>query len=70
MYHIDLWHLRTLVALRDTGSLIEAAERVHLTQSALSHQLKDMKGRLGCELFIRNQADAVYFDGAAAVAAG
>ena len=50
---IELRHLRTLAALRDTGSLVEAAERVFLTQSALSHQLKDLEGRIGCALFIR-----------------
>ena len=53
MSHIELRHLRTLVALRDSGSLVEAAERVFLTQSALSHQLKDLENRLGCALFIR-----------------
>ena len=53
MSQVDLRHLRTLVALRDTGSLVEAAERVFLTQSALSHQLKDLETRLGCALFIR-----------------
>ncbi|MGD8416891.1 MAG: LysR family transcriptional regulator [Pseudomonadales bacterium] len=53
MSYIELRHLRTLVALRDTGSLVEAAERVFLTQSALSHQIKDLETRLGCMLFIR-----------------
>jgi len=53
MSQVELRHLRTLVALRDTGSLVEAAERVFLTQSALSHQLKDLENRLGCSLFIR-----------------
>ena len=53
MSHIELRHLRTLSALRDTGSLVEAAERVFLTQSALSHQLKDLEDRVGCALFIR-----------------
>ncbi len=50
---IDLRHLRTLIALRDTGSLVEAAERVFLTQSALSHQIKELETRLGCSVFIR-----------------
>jgi LysR family transcriptional regulator for metE and metH len=53
MSHLELRHLKTLVALRDTGSLVEAADRVFLTQSALSHQLKDLETRLGCTLFIR-----------------
>ncbi len=53
MLVLELRHLRTLAALRDTGSLVEAAERVFLTQSALSHQLKDLEDRLGCALFVR-----------------
>ena len=50
---IELRHLKTLVALRDTGSLVDAAERLFLTQSALSHQLKDLEDRLGASLFVR-----------------
>lgn len=50
---IEIRHLKTLAALRDTGSLVEAAQGLHLTQSALSHQLKDLEDRLECELFIR-----------------
>ncbi|MGJ7460526.1 LysR family transcriptional regulator [Halomonas sp. MA07-2] len=50
---LELRHLRTLVALRDAGSLVEAAERVHLTQSALSHQIKDLEERLDNPLFVR-----------------
>ena len=49
----DLRHLRTLTALRDTGSLVEASERVFLTQSALSHQIKALETRMGCPLFVR-----------------
>lgn len=50
---IDIRHLRTLTALREAGSLAEAAERLHLTQSALSHQLKGLEDDAGLSLFVR-----------------
>jgi LysR family transcriptional regulator for metE and metH len=50
---IDIRHLRTLAALREAGSLAEAAERLHLTQSALSHQLKGLEDDAGLSLFVR-----------------
>lgn len=50
---LEIKHLKTVRALRDGGSLVEAAKRLHLTQSALSHQLKDVEERLGLSLFIR-----------------
>lgn len=50
---IEIRHLKTLIALRDTGSLVDAAERLFLTQSALSHQLKELEQRLGSDLFVR-----------------
>lgn len=50
---IEIKHLKTLSALQSTGSLVEAARDLHLTQSALSHQLKELEARLNCTLFIR-----------------
>ncbi len=50
---VELRHLKTLIALRESGSLVEAAERVFLTQSALSHQIKELEGRIGAPLFVR-----------------
>src|SRR5689334_7277043 len=50
---LELRHLRTLTALAETGSLSVAAERVHLTQSALSHQLKSLEKHYGASLFQR-----------------
>lgn len=50
---IEIRHLKTLAALRDTGSLVEAAHTLNLTQSALSHQIKDLEDRLACVLFVR-----------------
>lgn len=50
---IELKHLRTLQALRNTGSLAGAATQLHQTQSALSHQFSDLEQRLGFRLFVR-----------------
>lgn len=50
---LEIKHLKTARALRDGGSLVEAAKRLHLTQSALSHQLKDIEDKLGITLFVR-----------------
>lgn len=50
---LEIKHLKTLIALRDGGTLVEAAKRLHLTQSALSHQLKDLEDRIGVSLFLR-----------------
>ncbi|MCO1334487.1 LysR family transcriptional regulator [Microbulbifer sp. OS29] len=50
---IELRHLRALSLLRETGSLVRAAERLHLTQSALSHLFREMEDRHGQELFVR-----------------
>ena len=57
---IEFRHMRTLLALRDTGSLVEAANRLSLTQSALSHQLKDLEDKLGCRLFARKTKPPVF----------
>jgi LysR family transcriptional regulator for metE and metH len=50
---LEIKHLKTVRALRNGGSLVEAAKQLHLTQSALSHQLKDVEERLGLSLFVR-----------------
>ena len=55
---IELRHLRTLHALQETGSLSLAAERVHLTQSALSHQIKVLQEYYKLPL-IRRQGHAI-----------
>jgi LysR family transcriptional regulator for metE and metH len=46
-------HLRLVVAIAEQRSLTRASEVLHLTQSALSHQLRDIEGRLGTPLFLR-----------------
>lgn len=50
---LELKHLRTLLTLAETGSVSRAAEQLHLTQSALSHQLRQLEAQLGTLLFVR-----------------
>lgn len=50
---IEFRHLQTISALREADSLIQAAERLHLTQSALSHQFRELEEQLGTVLFLR-----------------
>ncbi|WP_409421246.1 LysR substrate-binding domain-containing protein [Pseudaeromonas sp. ZJS20] len=49
----ELKHLKSLRALSQQGSLAGAAEALHLSQSALSHQLSELEQRLGEPLFVR-----------------
>lgn len=55
---LEIKHLETLIAIRDAGSLQEAAERLHFTQSALSHQLRDLEVRLKTPLLNRRTRPA------------
>ncbi len=55
---LELKHLKTLQALRESGSLVVAAQRLCLTQSALSHQLKELEQRIGAKLFVRKTKPA------------
>ena len=50
---LEIRHLRTLHALREEGSLAAAAEHLHLTPSALSHQLKELEQWLSLSLLSR-----------------
>lgn len=51
--HIDLRHLRTIRAIHEAGGLQRAADRLNITQSALSHQIKGLEDQAGVELFVR-----------------
>lgn len=50
---LELRHLRTLAVLSQSSSLGAAADRLHLTQSALSHQLKLLESTYGLALLER-----------------
>ena len=51
--HLELRHLRTIEAIHLHGGMGRAAEALHLTQSALSHQLKGLEEQAGVELVVR-----------------
>lgn len=55
---LEIRHMETLTAIREAGSLQEAAERLHVTQSALSHQLRDLEVRLKTPLLNRRTRPA------------
>jgi LysR family transcriptional regulator for metE and metH len=51
--NIALHHFRLVDTIFKEGTLTKAATALHLTQSALSHQLKELESVLGVEVFNR-----------------
>jgi len=50
---LELRHLRSVVAIAETGSISKAGKRLNLSQPALSHHMKALEDYLGTELFQR-----------------
>jgi DNA-binding transcriptional LysR family regulator len=50
---MEFRQLRTFVAIAETRSFTRAAERVHLTQAAVSAQIKSLEAEAGVPLFSR-----------------
>jgi DNA-binding transcriptional LysR family regulator len=50
---MEMSQLRTFRAVAETLNFTRASERLHLTQSAVSHQIKALEDELGEPLFIR-----------------
>ena len=51
--HIEVRHLRLVVAISAEGNVTRAAGKLHLSQSAVSHQLLDLERDLGTRVFDR-----------------
>jgi DNA-binding transcriptional LysR family regulator len=50
---MELQQMRYVLAVAETANFTRAAERCHVVQSALSHQIKRLEHELGAELFAR-----------------
>lgn len=53
MSALSLSHFRMLLAIRDSPSLGEAADKLGITQSAVTHRIREAERRLGCSLFAK-----------------
>ncbi|MGL5337203.1 MAG: LysR family transcriptional regulator [Aeromonas veronii] len=56
---LDPLLLRSFVAIIDTGSFTRAGERVHLTQSTISQQMRRLEQQIGCALLDRSGRQVV-----------
>ena len=50
---LDIKHLEMIAALADTPRVTEAAEKLRITPSALSHRIREVERRLEVPLFLR-----------------
>lgn len=50
---MEIRHLRLIKSIVEEGSITKAITKLHLTQSALSHQLKEAEYQLGTKIFLR-----------------
>jgi LysR family transcriptional regulator for metE and metH len=50
---LEVRHLKLISAIAEEGGMTRASHRLHVTQSALSHQLRSIEERLGVALFVR-----------------
>lgn len=55
---MDIGQVRTFLAITACGSFLEAARRLHLTQSTVSARIQRLEEELGARLFVRNRAGA------------
>ena len=50
--------LSTFLEIMSAGSLLAAAERLHISQTAVTARLHSLEEQLGCRLFVRNRGGA------------
>ena len=59
---MELWQLRTFRVVAETLNFTKASEKLHLTQSAVSHQIKALEEDLRVPLFIRAKRGVLLTD--------
>ncbi|MCB5186472.1 LysR family transcriptional regulator [Methylobacillus caricis] len=55
---MDINLLNTFIEITRTGSFINAAKKLNLTQTAITIRIKNLEELLGCQLFVRNKSGA------------
>ena len=55
---MDITLARTFLEIVDCGNFVRAAERLHVTQTAVSMRVQSLETQLGRKLFVRNKAGA------------
>lgn len=53
MLNINLHHLTVISAIEKEGSMTRAAEKLYISQSALSHHVQELEKRIGARVFER-----------------
>lgn len=65
--NLDLQHLRLIKHIVDEGSMSGATQKMFLTQSALSHLLKEIESDLGVKLFLRKSKKLLLTEAGSAI---
>jgi len=52
---MELKYFKLIKSIQEEGNIANSAEHLFLTQSALSHQLRELEGRLGFKVFNRGR---------------
>jgi len=55
---MDIDLTRTFLEIARHGSFVAAAERMHVTQTAITARVQKLESHLNCKLFVRNRAGA------------
>ncbi len=57
---LDIDSMRALTVIAESGGITRAAKRLNLSQSAVSHKMKRLEGKLNRNLFARSEGKLVF----------